>query len=95
MFPKEAEIVVIGGGIVGSAIAYFLARAGKDVILVNKGCQAGEASAANAAFVSSDASGQLSSFAFFCASAIANARHVGMLHFLQLTLFLSHKSTFV
>jgi len=51
MFPKEAEIVVIGGGIVGSAIAYFLARAEKDVVLVNKGCQAGEASAANAAFV--------------------------------------------
>ena len=51
MFPREAEIVVVGGGIVGSATAYFLARAGKEVVLVNKGHQSGEASAANAAFV--------------------------------------------
>jgi glycine/D-amino acid oxidase-like deaminating enzyme len=51
MFPQEAEIVVIGGGVVGSSAAYFLARAGKDVVLVEKGCKAGEASAANAAFV--------------------------------------------
>ncbi len=51
MFPKEAEIVVIGGGVVGSATAYFLAKAGKDVVLINKDNQAGEASAANAAFV--------------------------------------------
>jgi len=51
MFPREAEIVVIGGGVVGSATAYFLARAGKEVVLVNKGHQSGEASAANAAFV--------------------------------------------
>ena len=51
MFPKEAEIVVVGGGVVGSATAYFLARAGKDVVLINKGSQSGEASAANAAFV--------------------------------------------
>jgi glycine/D-amino acid oxidase-like deaminating enzyme len=51
MFPKEAEIVVIGGGVVGSATAYFLAQAGKKVVLVDKGYKAGEASAANAAFV--------------------------------------------
>lgn len=51
MFPKEAEIVIIGGGIVGSSTAYFLARAGKNVVLVNKGPIGGEASAANAAFV--------------------------------------------
>jgi len=51
MFPQEAEIVVIGGGVVGSSVAYFLARAGKNVVLVEKGGRGGEASAANAAFV--------------------------------------------
>lgn len=51
MFPQEAEIVVIGGGVVGSSVAYFLARAGKKVVLVEKGGKGGEASAANAAFV--------------------------------------------
>lgn len=51
MFPREAEVVVIGGGVVGSATAYFLAQAGKKVVLVDKGYKAGEASAANAAFV--------------------------------------------
>jgi len=51
MFPKEAEVVVIGGGVVGSATTYFLAQAGKKVVLVDKGYKAGEASAANAAFV--------------------------------------------
>ena len=51
MVPQEAEVVVIGGGVLGSSVAYFLARAGKDVVLVEKGCKAGEASGANAAFV--------------------------------------------
>ena len=51
MFPKEAEVVVIGGGVIGSSIAYYLAKAGKDVVLLEKSHQSGEASAANAAFV--------------------------------------------
>lgn len=51
MFPREAEVVVIGGGVVGSSAAYFLSRAGKKVVLVEKGYRAGEASGANAAFV--------------------------------------------
>ena len=51
MFPEEAEVVVIGGGVIGSSTAYFLAQAGIDVVLVEKGYKSGEASAANAAFV--------------------------------------------
>ncbi|MEJ2023650.1 MAG: FAD-dependent oxidoreductase [Deltaproteobacteria bacterium] len=51
MFPVEAEVVVIGGGIVGSSTAYFLAQAGKEVVLLEKGYKAGEASGANAAWV--------------------------------------------
>ena len=51
MVPQEAEVVVIGGGVVGSSVAYFLARAGKNVVLVEKGSKGGEASSANAAFV--------------------------------------------
>lgn len=51
MLSREAEVVVIGGGVVGSSIAYFLARAGKKVVLIEKGYKAGEASGANAAFV--------------------------------------------
>jgi glycine/D-amino acid oxidase-like deaminating enzyme len=51
MFPGETEIVVIGGGVVGSSTAYFLSKAGKEVVLLEKGYKAGEASAANSAFV--------------------------------------------
>ncbi|MBW1730254.1 MAG: FAD-binding oxidoreductase [Deltaproteobacteria bacterium] len=34
---KTAEVVVIGGGVVGSAVTYFLARNNLDVILLEKG----------------------------------------------------------
>src|SRR5579884_3051751 len=42
-----ADAVVIGGGISGVATAYFLAKAGRRVILVEKGVIAGEASGRN------------------------------------------------
>ena len=51
MIPKEAEIVVLGGGVMGSCAAYFLSRAGKQVVLIEKGHIGGEASAANGAHV--------------------------------------------
>jgi len=51
MIPKEAEIVVLGGGVMGSCAAYFLSRAGKQVVLIEKGHIGGEASSANGAHV--------------------------------------------
>ena len=35
--PAQADVVVIGGGIVGAAAAYFLAKRGRSVALVEKG----------------------------------------------------------
>ena len=51
MIPKEAEIVIMGGGVMGSCTAYFLAKAGKDVTLIERGDIGGEASVANGALV--------------------------------------------
>ena len=51
MIPKEADVVIVGGGVIGSSIAYFLSRSGKDVVLLEKGEVTGEATAANGAFV--------------------------------------------
>lgn len=47
MFKDHAEIAVIGGGIIGSAMAYYLAKEGRDVVLVEKRFLASEASGAN------------------------------------------------
>jgi glycine oxidase len=43
-----AEVVVIGGGVIGCAISFFLSRAGTDVTLLERGELAGEASGAAA-----------------------------------------------
>jgi glycine/D-amino acid oxidase-like deaminating enzyme len=45
--PKAADIVVIGGGIVGATAAYFLARRGHSVALVEKGYVGCEQSSRN------------------------------------------------
>lgn len=49
--PKRAEIVIIGGGVIGSAVAYFLSKAGRKVVLLEREGVGGEASVANGAFV--------------------------------------------
>ena len=45
--PAEADVVIIGGGIVGVSTAWFLARQGVDVVLCEKGHIAGEQSGRN------------------------------------------------
>ncbi len=45
--PREAEVVVIGGGVIGVCTALFLAQAGKQVTLLEKGRIAGEQSSRN------------------------------------------------
>jgi glycine/D-amino acid oxidase-like deaminating enzyme len=45
--PEAADVVVIGGGIIGSSTAYFLAEAGVSVALLEKGRIAGEQSGRN------------------------------------------------
>ena len=43
----EADVVVIGAGIVGVASAFYLAKAGRRVVVVDRGAVAGEASGRN------------------------------------------------
>ena len=45
--PREADVVVIGGGVVGTSTAYFLAKRGISVALCEKGRIAGEQSSRN------------------------------------------------
>ena len=45
--PQQADIVIIGGGIVGVSTAWFLARQGVNVVLCEKGFIAGEQSGRN------------------------------------------------
>ncbi len=48
---RSADVIVIGGGIVGLSTAYFLARRGVRVILLDKGRLGGEQSSRNWGFV--------------------------------------------
>jgi len=47
LFNDHAEITIIGGGIIGTAMAYYLAKEGRDVALVERRFLASEASGAN------------------------------------------------
>src|SRR5690242_18324260 len=49
--PGAADVVIIGGGIIGASAAYFLARKGVSVALVEKGRIGGEQSSRNWGFV--------------------------------------------
>ena len=49
--PKNADVVIIGGGIVGVSTAYFLAKAGIKVCLCEKGYISGEQSGRNWGFI--------------------------------------------
>lgn len=49
---ERADVVVIGAGVSGLSSAYFLARAGRDVVVVDKGIVGGEASGRNGGMVS-------------------------------------------
>ena len=49
---RSADVVVIGAGVSGLASAYYLARAGKDVVVVEKGTVGGEASGRNGGMIS-------------------------------------------
>ena len=51
MSMDSADIVVIGGGVSGLSSAYFLAKAGKDVVVVEKGFVGGEASGRNGGMI--------------------------------------------
>ena len=46
--PKQADAVIVGGGVVGSAVAYYLARRGLKPLLLERNRLAGEASGAAA-----------------------------------------------
>ena len=52
MIRSETDVVVVGAGIVGVAAAYYLARAGKRVVVVDKGVIGGEASGRNGGHLS-------------------------------------------
>ena len=45
--PKKADVVIVGGGIVGVSTAWFLAKQGINVVLCEKGHIAGEQSGRN------------------------------------------------
>ena len=56
---REAEVLIVGGGIAGAVTAYYLARHGRDVALVERGEIASEASGANAGQIGATGWGEM------------------------------------
>ena len=56
---REAEVLIVGGGIAGAATAYYLACHGRDVALVERGEIASEASGANAGQIGATGWGEM------------------------------------
>lgn len=56
---REAEVLIVGGGIAGAATALYLARHGRDVALVERGEIASEASGANAGQIGATGWGEM------------------------------------
>ena len=52
MLPKTADVVIIGGGIIGCATAFYLTKAGVRALLLERGHLAGEASGESAGVLS-------------------------------------------
>ena len=52
MAADSADVVVIGGGVSGLSSAWFLARAGRDVVVIERGTVGGEASGRNGGMIS-------------------------------------------
>ncbi len=48
MIREGCDVLVVGAGVVGSSVAYHVARAGLQVVLLDKGKVAGEVSQAGA-----------------------------------------------
>ena len=47
---KQAEVIVIGGGVIGTSVAYYAAKAGKRVVLLDRGDIAAGTSGAGTVF---------------------------------------------
>ena len=56
---REAEVLIVGGGIAGAATALYLARLGRDVALVERGEIASEASGVNAGQIGATGWGEM------------------------------------
>ena len=62
---RESEVLIVGGGIAGATTAYYLARQGRDVALVERGEIASEASGVNAGQIGATGWGEIPDLASY------------------------------